>query len=213
MTQSAVSWLAHYTWVFWSVLAVLIIQYAFNMLVACQTCRDEGSLHRIHLTMMTTAPFNYLYAFTFATCLGVAMGFLCAKFTVEPVLVIFVLTLVLISGLTMFAVYSRADFSGRGAYIVVVALALALTSMFVWFVRGGVSVLHSLIAGALAVILGFIVVHDTQRIFGLGVQMRCERCWAVEYSTDMYVLAAWNMYMHLVHFFVYPFQCLDGCRS
>lgn len=53
------------------------------------------------------------------------MGFICAQYTVKSVLLIFALTFVLIVALTIFAVVTKADFTGCGAYIMVLGLVIA----------------------------------------------------------------------------------------
>lgn len=162
--------------------------------------------------MMKTSPWNYLYLMTFSACFGVMVGFLCAQYTVQSVLLIFVLTFVLIVALTIYAVKTKADFTGCGAYIMVALLGFIMLFLVYTFFPGSV-VLAKIVAGAGAMLFGFLIVYDTQQIFGsasatsFGGGNR-----EVEYTLDMYAFAAWNLYLDFLNFFIYLLQLFGDRR-
>ena len=73
---------------------------------------------------------------TFSVCFGLFVGFLCAQYTVKSVLLIFGLTFILIVALTIYAVKTQADFTGCGAYIMVLFLGLIMLFLVYSFFPG-----------------------------------------------------------------------------
>lgn len=205
------AWFQNHIWVLQLVMALLVVQYTFNMCMACQMCCGGSSLLRVYLRMWKTVPWNFVYLFTFAACFGVVVGFVCAQYTAVSVLIVFGLTVVLIIALTVYAVRTQADFTGCGAYVLVFLVGLILLS-FVSIFLPQTSFMHKIVAGCGAMLFGFIIVYDTQQIFGSASQFFGGGVRAVEYSVDMYAFAAWNLYLDFINFFLYLLQ-LFGDRK
>ena len=58
-------------------------------------------------------PSDFRYLMTFSVCFGVLIGFVCAQYTAQSVLLVFALTFVLVVALTIYAVRTKAG-KGRG---------------------------------------------------------------------------------------------------
>merc|ERR1712039_1002286 len=134
-----------------------LLQYVMNMCIACQMCCGGSSFLRAYFLMFKTAPWNYMYLFTFAACLGVVVGMICAQYTAQSVLVVFGLTVVVIAALTVYAVRTQADFTGCGAYVMVMLVGLLLLLLVTLFLPNSTFV-QKLVAACGATIFGFIIV-------------------------------------------------------
>ena len=198
-------------WILYIVYAIVIAQLIFNFAMSCQMCCGGSSLLQSYLWMMKTSPYNYVYLFTFAACFGVCTGFICAQYTVQSVLLVFALTFVLIVALTIYAVKTKADFTGCGAFMMVGILGLSMLFLVYMFFPGSV-VLAKIISGVGATLFGFLIVYDTQQIFGSAAVDFGGGQREVEYTLDMYAFAAWNLYLDFLNFFLYLLQLFGERR-
>lgn len=206
-TEATLSWFQSHIWVLGVVGIVILAQYIFDLCMACQLCCGGTGLMRVYFRMMKTVPWNYLYLFTFAACFGVLVGFSCASYTVQSVLLVFGLTILLILALTIYAVRTQADFTGCGAYVLVFLVGLMLLLLVGVFLPA-TSIYHKIIAGVGSMLFGFIIVYDTQLIFGSASTSFGGGGRAIEYTVDMYAFAAWNLYLDFINFFLYMLQLL-----
>merc|ERR1712217_651264 len=100
---------------------------------------------------------------------------------------------------------TQADFTGCGAYVLVMLVGLLLILLVSVFLPNS-TLVQKLIAGCGATIFGFIIVYDTQQIFGSSSKIFGGGQRAVEYTVDMYAFAAWNLYLDFINFFLYMLQ-------
>eukprot|EP00437_Effrenium_voratum_P033315 CAMPEP_0181481396 /NCGR_PEP_ID=MMETSP1110-20121109/44294_1 /TAXON_ID=174948 /ORGANISM="Symbiodinium sp., Strain CCMP421" /LENGTH=317 /DNA_ID=CAMNT_0023606895 /DNA_START=30 /DNA_END=980 /DNA_ORIENTATION=- len=177
-------------WILYIVGGLMTAQLVFDFCMFCQLCCGGSGLIRLYYSMMKTAPWNYLYIMTFSSCFGVMTGFLCACYTAQSVLLVFALTFVLVVALTIYAVRTQADFTGWGAYIMVLFLGFGMAVLVYCFFPSSL-VWDKIIAGVGATLFGFIIVYDTQLLFGsASVHFRGGKR-HIEYTIDMYAFAAW----------------------
>mmetsp|Transcript_11371 Transcript_11371/g.21477 ORF Transcript_11371/g.21477 Transcript_11371/m.21477 type:complete len:303 (+) Transcript_11371:79-987(+) len=195
-------------WILYIIGAIVIAQLCFDCAMSCQMCCGGSSLIRGYLKMMTTPPWNYAYLMTFSVCLGVIVGFTCARYTAESVLIVFALTVVVVVALTIYAVKTSADFTGFSPFILVACIGLVL--ILVAFLLFPYHPLLTRIAGGIcATIFGILIVHDTQMIFGTAsFSSFGGGKHTYEYTIDMYAFAAWNLYLDFITFFLYMLQFL-----
>lgn len=210
-TKATLSFFQANVWIVYIVGAILIAQVIFDLAMSCQLCCGGTGLLQSYFWMMKTSPWNYLYLLTFSVCFGVITGFICAQYTVQSVMLVFALTFVLILALTIYAVKTQADFTGRGAYIMVLILGLLMLLLVYSFFPGSV-VLGKIVAGVGAMIFGFVIVYDTQQIFGSASASFGGGKRDLEYTLDMYAFAAWNLYLDFLQFFLYLLQLFGERR-
>ena len=201
----------NHVWILYIVAAVVLAQIVFDVAMSCQMCCGGTSLVQTYFRMMKTPPWNYLYLATFSLCFGVLVGFICSRFKVESVVLVFALTAVLILALTIYAVRTQADFTGCGAYIMVLILGLIML-ILVYSLFPGSVVISKIIAGLGAMLFGFIIVYDTQQIFGSASANFGGGKRDIEYTLDMYAFAAWNLYLDFLNFFLYMLQLFGERR-
>ena len=130
-TKATLDFFQQHVWILYIVAAVVLAQLVFDLAMSCQMCCGGSSLLQSYFWMMKTAPWNYLYLTTFSLCFGVLVGFICAKYTAQSVVLVFALTVVMIIALTIYAVRTKADFTGCGAYIMVFFLGRGMYGVYI----------------------------------------------------------------------------------
>lgn len=110
------------------------------------------------------------------------------------------LTFATFGGLSLYAVFSRRDFSAWGSFFFVGFLVLLLTAVLNLFFRNEVASLW--IAGATIFVFGGLLVFDTWRIVRSG-----------QFGPDDYVPAAVSIYVDLLNIFLAILRLLGGRRN
>jgi len=126
-------WLKEHFWVVILAFVFLLVQHILHICMAAEQCCGGSAISEAYIRMFVTVPWNYLYLMVYATCMGVVVGIICTSYKAASVCMIFCLTAALIVGLTAYAYYTRADFTGCGGYIFVALLAFLLVSMLGFF--------------------------------------------------------------------------------
>jgi pyridoxine kinase len=183
--------------------------YLFNlvMISTALCCRSPRLMNAYH-RMFLTAPANLIFLTVVSVVFGVMVGFGLLAYTMQSVVAVFGLTCGLIVALTAFAVYTKADFTGLGAYFLVALVGLLLTGILVGLTSYPGSVAHKIYAGLGATVFGFLVVYDTQLIFGTASS--AER--KLQYTVDAYAFAAFQLYLDYINLFLYLLQLLGQRR-
>jgi modulator of FtsH protease len=110
------------------------------------------------------------------------------------------LTFVTFAGLSLYAVFSRRDFSAWGGFFMVGVIVLIVTSLLNWFFKNETASLW--LAGGTVFIFGGLLVFDTWRIVRSN-----------QYGPDDYVPAAVSIYVDLLNIFLAILRLLGGRRS
>jgi len=109
------------------------------------------------------------------------------------------LTLAAFGALSLYAVFSRRDFSAWGAFFFVGLIVLIVASLLNWFFQ---SVAVGLFLSAIGVfVFSGLLVFDTWRIVRSGA-----------YGQDDYVYAAVTIYLDLLNLFLFILSLLGGRR-
>lgn len=110
------------------------------------------------------------------------------------------LTFVTFAGLSLYATFSRRDFSAWGGFFAVGVIVLIVTSLLNWFFKNETASLW--LAGGTVFIFGGLLVFDTWRIVRSN-----------QYGPDDYVPAAVSIYVDLLNIFLAILRLLGGRRS
>jgi len=202
-TNKTVQWMKAHIWIFYLCLVLLLVQHVFHICMSLEMCMGNGTLFKNYIWMFKTVPWNYLYLLCYASVFGVVTGVICTTYTVESVCVVFMLSAVIIGGLTIYAVTTQNDLTDKGGYIVVAVLGLIGAGLVGLFFPVG-SLFHRVIGGVGAIIFGFIIVYDTQLIFGSVSSAEHQ----FEFTLDMYAFAAFHLYLDFINFFLYMLRLL-----
>jgi FtsH-binding integral membrane protein len=110
------------------------------------------------------------------------------------------LTLGTFGALSMYAVFSRRDFSAWGSFFFVGLIVLVISSLLNMFFRSAAGALW--LSAAAVFVFGGLLVFDTWRIVRSG-----------QYGEDDFVAAAVQIYLDLINMFLAIFSLLGGRRS
>jgi modulator of FtsH protease len=145
----------------------------------------------IALTLLATfvagvmiAPLLYVYDRTQPGIVGQAAG----------------LTFVTFLALSLYAMFSRRDFSAWGGFFMVGVIVLLVTALLNWFFKNETASLW--IAAGTVFVFGGLLVFDTWRILRSN-----------QYGPDDYVPAAVSIYVDLLNIFLAILRLLGGRRS
>lgn len=148
-------------------------------------------------------PYNYLFLLLVTVCEAVVVGFICAMYTANSVILAVLETAGIFFGLTLYACTTKSDFTGFGPYLATALWGLLLTSMISFFLPG--DSLRYMISGFGAILFSFYIVYDTQMICGGKHKQGA-------YGVDDYVFAALNIYLDIINLFLYILE-LFGDRK
>lgn len=183
-----------------------VLLYAFNFVLVCSMFCGSSGLIKAYIGMFRTFPTNYCFLTAVAAAFGVLCGTIAMQYTAASALASFAIATVLMLILTIYAVTTKTDVTGMQMYVLVGVAGLILGSIFVAFFPGPCA--QKCLACFGAIVFGFIIVYDTQLIFG-GATGQAN---AIEYSIDMYAFAAYQLYLDYINFMIYILQILGDRR-
>jgi len=211
------SFLAAHPYILPLAMTVLIGFYVLNLaaVMSMVCCRSDG-MYRMYMKVFTTFPVNLVFLTVFAAAFGCLTGMICLQYKVQSVVLIFAMCAVLMIALTVYAVKTSADVTGMGPYIMVAILCFMMTGLIIALVGaaggevGAGTVLNKVMAGLGAMLFGFLIVYDTQLIFGNSQFSAHQR--EMQYSIDLYAFAAFQLYLDFINFFLYMLQFFGDRR-
>eukprot|EP00928_Gymnodinium_smaydae_P056375 TRINITY_DN3976_c0_g1_i1.p2 TRINITY_DN3976_c0_g1~~TRINITY_DN3976_c0_g1_i1.p2 ORF type:complete len:172 (+),score=34.65 TRINITY_DN3976_c0_g1_i1:354-869(+) len=139
------------------------------------------------------------------------VGVICTQYSMASVGYVFLATAGIMAALTVYAVKTKQDFTGMGMYVFAVMAGFCVLSLLGMFFPG--KLMHKVIAGAGAILFSFVIIYDTQLIFGTAsVQFERAAARKIEFSLDMYAFAAYQLYLDFINMFLYLLE-LFGKRE
>merc|ERR1712216_525661 len=115
-------------------------------------------------------------------------------------------------GLTVYAAYTKTDFTGLGMYIFAFVLGLCLLGLISIFVRS--AFLYRAIAVGGAVLCSFVIIYDTQLIFGsASFEFGRSNARKIEFTIDMYAFASYQLYLDFINLFLYLLELFGDRRD
>eukprot|EP00927_Polykrikos_kofoidii_P055771 TRINITY_DN49988_c0_g1_i1.p1 TRINITY_DN49988_c0_g1~~TRINITY_DN49988_c0_g1_i1.p1 ORF type:complete len:240 (+),score=22.25 TRINITY_DN49988_c0_g1_i1:76-795(+) len=159
----------------WGVIIVNLLLVCF---MVCP-CGCENNLRKY--------PLNYVLLFSFTITEGVLVGVVCACYQVTSVLAAVAATAVLVFGLTLYATYTKTDFTGFGAYLFVGLCGLLFFNIFVLFFP--FPFLHTVLSCLGILLFSFFLIFDTQRVLHV-------------LSIDEYAYGALTLYLDIIQLFL-----------
>merc|ERR1712137_98414 len=143
-------------------------------------------------------PANYIFLFAFTVVEGLIVGYLSARYTWQSVILAAGVTVGIFFTMTLYACFTKTDFSGAGPYLfgalmslIFMGFAIMILSFFT-DVRWLVVLLD--LCGVL--LFTFYIVYDTQKILGSWGGHK------YEYSVDDYVFASISLYLDIINLFL-----------
>ena len=146
-------------------------------------------------------PGNFLFLTTFTACTTYMVGSAGIVYKLSTLLLAGLSTLGIFSGLSLYAVQTKYDYTDKGGYLLACILGFILFGFFLSFTHYSVaSIVYSSIG---SLIFSFYIVYDTQLIVG-GEHRQ------IMFHTDDYVIAAISLYLDIINLFLMLLDLLSG---
>jgi hypothetical protein len=153
------------------------------------------------------SPQNYALLAVFTVAESILVGFTCLRYTAGSVLLCLGITFVIMVGLSLYATYTKSDFTTHGSFLFSALMALIGVGFSMWLISafglGGGELFNAvqvLYAAGGAVLFSFFLIYDTQKIMGGNHQH--------EFSIDDYTMAAICLYLDVLNLFLSLLQLL-----
>mmetsp|Transcript_64271 Transcript_64271/g.155389 ORF Transcript_64271/g.155389 Transcript_64271/m.155389 type:complete len:281 (-) Transcript_64271:117-959(-) len=160
--------------------------FGFLVLAVGLTC---GLAH-----LLRQYPWNLVILGAFTVLESVSVGFFCAMFEVQSIVVCLGATATIAGALSLVACNTKVDITGLGGYLRAMSLSLFVLGLAGIFLR--VPLLQAAYSVGGAILFSGYLVYDTQLVVGGKHQEK-------RFSIDDYVLAALSIYMDLVRLFMF----------
>jgi FtsH-binding integral membrane protein len=195
-----VEWFTAHSWILWLAGIVLFLQTSFYLLVCGFLFTGQRLLLLVYLKMLIYFPVNYFWTFLYVSSFTLLVDMALASFSLGYICYVYLYTAIAVLGLIAYTyVVRNPDFKHLYAYLVPICNAIVISLIL----RVAADVYNESLQHAVAILLsilfGWIVVFDTQLIFGTKV----ERGRKYPYQSTMYAMAAYEMYFDLfIHFYL-----------
>ena len=146
-------------------------------------------------------PFNYLYVLLFTMCMSYTIGYVGVIYNTQSLLLSGLSTAGIFSGLTIYAIQTKVDYTTYGNVAITLLIGLLLFGIFISFFQ--IAMLNIIYSVGGATIFSFYIVYDTQLITG-GTERR------IEYKSNDFALASVNLYLDVVNLFLFMLNILSG---
>jgi hypothetical protein len=142
-------------------------------------------------------PYNYILLITWTFFESFIIATLTSFYNYKIVLSAIGITVGMSIGLTIYACYTKKDFTYCGGILFCFSLILLFFGFFGLIFGGWINLLYCTFGVA---VFGLYLIYDTQLIL---------RKFAYKYSIDDYIIAALNLYIDIIEIFVYLLRCFN----
>ena len=149
-----------------------------------------------------SVPLNYILLAIFTLAESYLVSFIASKYEPETVLIAAGLTCAITVGLTLYAIFTKTDFTTCGGILVVCVIALLIGSIIAIFIKS--KILNLILAVLGTIIFGIYLVFDTQLVIGQNKNA---------YSIDDYIFAAMNLYIDIIQIFLYMLRIVAAVNE
>ena len=168
-------------------LLILAIVTIFTAIIALTCC----GFHR-------SVPANYILTLAFTLSEAYLVSIICARYDPATVMTAVFMTASIVVGLTLYAVFTKTDFTACGGVLLCVLIAFAFFGLFSIFFGFYMRIVYCTFG---VILFGIYLVYDTQMIVGKHGR---------QYSKEDYILAAINLYLDIIQIFIYILQILGS---
>ena len=132
------------------------------------------------------------------------MGCVISVYDVDEVMMALGITVVVVLGLTLFALQTKIDFTAMGGILMVAVLCLMMFGFFALIFRSN-PIVNIVYASLGAFIFGVYIIFDTQLMMG-GKH---------KYALDPeeYIFASLNLYLDVINLFLFILQIIGNARN
>lgn len=179
-------WQANNLWLMWVCLGIYIV---LAITIIC--CRNVAR----------SVPTNYILLFIFCMALSYIVSAICGTYSPEIVIMAAIMTLGVTVALTLYAMFTKTDFTVCGGVFFVLGMTLFLFAIFGLFFNQGW--LYTFYCALGVIVYGLYLIMDTQLIMGNKTH---------KIEMDDYILGAFLLFIDIIMLFLYILR-LFGQRS
>jgi len=151
--------------------------------------------------IIKTCPGSGIYLTLFTGASTYILGYVGVVTSSETLLLAGLSTLGIFSGLSLYAVQTKYDYTDKGGYLLALLLGLVICGLFIPFTS--LPILSIVYSSAGSIIFSFYIVYDTQLIV-------CGNHRSVMFHIDDYVLASVSLYLDIINLFLMLLDLLNG---
>jgi len=198
--EGTVNWFGENSWMLWLAAVVLFLQVGFYLTVVAFLASGQSLLLVVYLKIMTAWPSSYVWSLLYVVSFTLVLNAALAAFGFAMISCAFLYTAIAVLGLVLYTyAVKNADFQQLYGYLVPVVTAVSLSFCVHAFGDTQNNAVQHTIGLGLSILFGWIVVYETQLIFGT----KNERGRKYPYQVHMHAMAAYEMYFDLfVHFYL-----------
>lgn len=149
-----------------------------------------------------SVPINYILLAIFTLAESYVVSFIASRYDPNTVLIAASLTAIIVISLTLYAIFTKTDFTTCGGVLLVCSVGLFFGSIIGIFLKS--NVYNMIIAVVSAIIFGIYLVFDTQLVIGTNSNA---------YSVDDYIFAAMNLYVDIIIIFLKLLQIIGSIQN
>lgn len=208
-TESTVKWIEKNSFLLWASLVLLLAHHVLNACAFLHVFYRCGgnSFTDGYVSMFKSWPAAYVYCATYPLSFGLAAGYILAQCNVVyAALALVALVAVVVALIVHTACVSHDQFCNGTGYIVVVSMVLV--TMFVVLILSFGSVWLQLGTCCVVLFCGFIIVHEALVNVGAAFTPINGSDHPFEYTLDLHVFAALNIYLDFINIFFYLMRYL-----
>jgi len=138
---------------------------------------------------------------TFTLMMTYILGYVGAAYATSVLLMAGLSTLGIFTGLSLYAVQTKYDYTDKGGYLLCALVGLFMFGLISSFFQA--SIVTTMYSCGGAIIFSFYIVYDTQLIVGGNHR-------SIQFRTDDVVLAATSLYLDVVNLFLMLLDLLNG---
>ena len=147
-------------------------------------------------------PLNYILLLVFTLCESYIVSFIASRYDRDTVLIAASLTAAMTIGLTLYAIFTKTDFTTCGGILMVCCVCLIFGGILSIFFHN--KWLRLILAILGVILFGIYLVYDTQLVIGKNKN---------KYSIDDYIMAAMNLYIDIIQIFLYLLQIVGAANN
>lgn len=151
----------------------------------------------IYTKLGRKVPINYILLIVFTLCEAYTVSYIASRYDPETVAFAAGLTCLIVTGLSLYAAFTKTDFTKCGGFLLVCMIALIGGSILGFFFRNKIFRLVLSVVGV--IVFGLYLIFDIQLIMGNKKN---------KMSKDDYILAAMMLYIDIIQIFLYLLQIL-----
>ena len=146
-------------------------------------------------------PYNWMYVITYTVLTTYIIGIVGVMYNTQTLLLGGLSTLSIFTGLSLYALQTKYDYTQMGNYLIVMLLSLIIFGFIVSFTT--IPLLNTIYSIGGTVIFSLYIIYDTQLI--VGGKHR-----SIQFSTDDFVIASISLYLDIINMFLYILDLTNG---